>query len=615
VHFRVWAPKCQTVSVQLSNEVSFPAPSLREVALEAEPDGYFSGLLPDAGAGMFYKFKLPTGSFPDPASRFQPQGPHGASEIVDALHFPWTDGSWRGVRRQGQVVYELHIGTFTAEGNWAAAREQLPELARLGITLIEVMPVADFPGRFGWGYDGVNLFAPTRLYGRPDDFRAFVDRAHSLGLGVILDVVYNHFGPDGNYLNQFSPSFASQRHHSEWGEAINFDSEHSGPVREFFLANAAYWIGEFHLDGLRLDATQQIWDDSPQHILAEISRHARAAAAGRDVFLVAENERQQANLARRFESGGYGLGAIWNDDFHHSALVALTGHNEAYYSDYQGTPQELISAVKHGFLFQGQWFRWQKKCRGTPAWDLAPEQFVNFLENHDQVSNSLHGRRLYQSADPGQIRALTALLLLSPATPMLFQGQEFGATAPFLYFADHEGKLARDVAAGRNQFLRQFPSFASLQSNEPPDPPDAVQTFHKCKLDFSERQKHAPIFALHQDLLRLRREDPVFSRPQAGRLDGVVLGPASWVLRFFGPENDDRLLLVNLGVDQRLQSLAEPLVAPVEGHGWKIHWSSEDPRYGGSGTPPLGEWGNWLLPGHSALVLAPAAEEGRGALQ
>ncbi|MGH7969277.1 MAG: malto-oligosyltrehalose trehalohydrolase, partial [Limisphaerales bacterium] len=452
---------------------------------------------------------------PDPASRFQPDGPHGASEIVDPNRFAWTDQEWQGVPRNGQVLYEMHIGTFTTEGTWAAAAAQLPELKDLGITVIEMMPVADFPGRFGWGYDGVCLFAPTRLYGTPEDLRAFVDRAHNLGLGVILDVVYNHLGPDGNYLRDYSDDYFTDRYANEWGQAINFDGPNSGPVREFFLTNARYWIEEFHFDGLRFDATQQMFDSSPVHILAELSKHVRNAGGRRKTYLVSENEPQQARLVRSIENGGYGMDALWNDDFHHSATVAATGHNEAYYSDYYGTPQELVSCAKRGFLYQGQWCSWQKQHRGNPALGLEPGQFINFIQNHDQVANSLRGFRLDQLTSPGRFRALTALLLLGPATPMLFQGQEFGASAPFLFFADHNPDLARLVAKGRRGFLRQFPTIGDPEADSCLADPAADETFFSCKLDRAERRTNAATYQLHRDLLKLRREDPTFSSPRA----------------------------------------------------------------------------------------------------
>jgi len=552
---------------------------------------------------MFYKFKLASGSFPDPASRYQPDGPHGASQIVDPSKYHWHDQEWGGVEREGQAIYEMHIGTFTVEGTWRAAIAQLPELARLGVTVIEMMPVAEFPGRFGWGYDGVDLFAPTRLYGSPDEFREFVDSAHRLGLGVILDVVYNHLGPDGNYLKQFSVDYFSNRYPGEWGEPINFDGANSQPVREFFLTNAAYWIEEFHLDGLRLDATQGILDTSVDHILAALARRVREVGKPRSTYLVAENEPQRVNLVRPAEQGGYGLDALWNDDFHHSSRVALTGHREAYYRDYNGKPQEFISMAKRGLLYQGQWYSWQGKRRGTPGFGLSPSSFINFLQNHDQIANSLRGWRLQRLTSPGRLRALTALLLLGPATPMLFQGQEFAASAPFFYFADHNPELAKLVAKGRKEFVCQFKSIASPECVPYFEDPHSEQTYLQCKLDFSERSKHAADYRLHQDLLKLRHEEPIFSHPRIGGVDGAVLGAESFALRFFGPSGNDRLLLINLGRDLDLSPSTEPLLAPVEGSFWEMKWSSESPIYGGSGTLPLDLEKNSVLAGESAMLL------------
>jgi maltooligosyltrehalose trehalohydrolase len=601
VHFRVWAPSASRVDVVLE-EIG------RDVALEPEAGGYFSADVADVAAGARYRFRLDGGgaTYPDPASRFQPQGPHGPSQVIDPGAFEWTDDGWRGLSLPGQVIYEMHIGTFTRAGTWDAAREELPELATAGITVLEVMPVAAFPGRFGWGYDGVNLYAPSELYGTPDDFRRFVDRAHALGLGVILDVVYNHLGPDGNYLRQFSPDYFTDRYPNEWGESINFDGERAGPVRDFYVGNAGYWIDEFHLDGLRLDATQQIFDASPEHIMTAIGRRVREAARGRATIVVAENEPQHTRLVRPVEAGGYGLDGLWNDDFHHSVRVALTGRSEAYYSDYHGTPQELISAVKRGYLYQGQRYAWQSKRRGTPTTGLPPASFVAYIQNHDQVANSGRGERIHQLTTPGRYRAMTALLLLAPSTPMLFQGQEFAASSPFLFFADHTVDLARLVHKGRGEFLAQFPSLAVPEMEACLADPADRATFERCKLDLAERDRHAAAYALHRDLLRLRREDAVFRAPRAGSVDGAVLAAEAFVLRFFGERDDDRLLVVNLGRDLVLGAAAEPLLAPPEDRRWRMVWSSEDPRYGGCGMPPLPADESWHLIGHTAMVLAPA---------
>jgi maltooligosyltrehalose trehalohydrolase len=504
----------------------------------------------------------------------------------------------------------MHIGTFTREGTFEAARRELAELAHAGISVIEIMPIADFPGQFGWGYDGVGLFAPVAIYGRPDDFRRFVDDAHHAGIGVILDVVYNHVGPDGNYLRQFSEDYFTSRYENDWGEAINYDGANSAPVREWVTANARYWIEEYHLDGLRLDATQQIFDGSAENIIMAVAKSAREAAGARGIIVVAENEPQATKLIRPIQQGGYGLDALWNDDFHHSARVALTGRNEAYYTDYLGKAQELISAVKYGFLYQGQRYKWQKQRRGTPGLDLRPAQFIAYIQNHDQVANSATGQRLHQLSSPGRLRAMTALLLLAPGTPMLFQGQEFAASSPFHYFADHHPELNQQVRQGRTQFLMQFPSLAQPEMRDFDIDPGDPAMFERCKLDFRERQRHTGIYALHADLLRLRRDDPVFRLQKRGGLDGAVFTDEAFLLRYFGQHGDDRLLLVNLGRDLHLDPAPEPLLAPPEDMLWELLWSSEHPGYGGSGTPPVESKDNWRIPGQAAVVLRPRRKAG-----
>ncbi len=604
-HFRVWAPKAERVAVAI--EASADPNAQREFhPLDPESEGYFSGPAP-ARAGSLYRYRLDGNEHlhPDPASRFQPQGPHRSSCIVDSNQFAWHDAAWPGVKLKGQIIYEMHIGTFTREGTWAAAAEQLPELAEGGISLIEMMPVADFPGEFGWGYDGVNLFAPCRLYGQPDDLRRFIDRAHSLGMGVILDVVYNHLGPDGNYLMVYSDDYFSKKNGTDWGEAINFDGRNSGPVREFYISNARYWIDEFHFDGFRFDATQSIFDRSGEHILGAITRAAREAAGQRSIVLLAENEPQEVRLVRPEKAGGYGLDGLWNDDLHHTAIVALTGRNPAYYTDYGGSPQEFISAAKYGFLYQGQPYRWQKKRRGSPAFGLPPETFIACLENHDQVANSIDGARTRLQTSPARYRAMSALLLLTSWTPLLFQGQEFGATTPFLYFADVIEELRDPVRKGRFDFLKQFPGVESAEVQPQLANPSDPETFRKCKLDFAEREKFPQLVALYRDLIRLRREDPVFARQGLVELDGAVLGPEAFLLRFFSSLGDDRLLIVNLGRRLHPAIVPEPLLAPPAEHRWTNLWSSEALRYGGRGESPLEEENGWQFPAESATALRP----------
>lgn len=606
VHFRVWAPKARTVSVIIETG-STRRSTESETRLSAEPTlpGVFSGFLEDAAALSTYRFRLDDNAtlYPDPASRFQPQGPHGPSQVVDPTSFPWEDSEWRGSCPETQILYEMHIGTFTPEGTWSAATRELPRLAELGVTLLEVMPVADFTGRFGWGYDGVNLFAPTRLYGSPDDMRAFVNRAHSLNLGVVLDVVYNHLGPDGNYLPAFTDDYFTDRHKNDWGAAINFDGPRSEHVREYFLANARYWIEEFHFDGLRLDATQAIIDTSSTHILTEIVQTVRKAANGRATVLVAENEPQQTSLVRPASDGGNGIDLLWNDDYHHSAMTVLSGHNEAYFTDYLGSPQEFVSAAKWGYLYQGQRYKWQKKPRGMSSFGLNPHSFINFLQNHDQVANSARGLRCHALASPGLFRAMTALTLLMPGTPMLFQGQEFAASTPFLYFADHPPDLQQKVLEGRAEFLRQFPSIALPQMQARLKDPGDLQTFEQSKLRLEERELHAETYEMHRDLIRLRRDDPVLRSPKRGQYDGAVIGPDAFLLRYFGGTENDRLLIVNLGRDLLIDVVPEPLLAPSAGMSWQMEWCSEDPRYGGMGMIPPESEDGWKLTGASTVLL------------
>lgn len=607
VHFRVWCPDHPQIAVVIERADGHS----RELPLEREACGYAAAYVDDAKVGDRYRFKVAGELVPDPASRSQPDGPFGPSEIVDASAFAWTDDSWKGRTLAGSIVYELHCGTFTRGGTWRAAMDQLPHLVDLGVNVIEVMPIAEFPGRFGWGYDGVFPYAPTRLYGRPDDFRAFVNHAHRLGVAVILDVVYNHMGPDGCVLRRFAKQYFTERYDNEWGDALNFDGPGSAAVREFFISNAGYWIDEYHLDGLRLDATQAIHDRSDDNVLAAIGRKVREQARGRGTMLIAENEPQHVRLIRGRDEGGYGLDALWNDDFHHSAVVALVGRSEAYYSDHHGTPQGLISAAKYGYLFQGQRYAWQKQPRGASARGIPPAAFVVFIENHDQLANSGRGARLHQRASAGCLRAMTALMLLMPGTPMLFQGQEIAASAPFLYFADHNPELAKNVEKGRREFLAQFPSLADPAVQDTLALPHDPATFERCKIDWRERETHAAAYRLHRDLIGLRRAEDAFSRQQPGAVDGAVLGREAFVLRFPGEMPlDERLLIMNLGGDLVAGSFAEPLIAPIDGHTWQLQWSSEHPDYDGGGTPPVLNGEGWRIPGHAAVVLKPEASDG-----
>lgn len=610
-HFRVWAPG-RTVAVEILPARVGAGADVHP--LEPERDGYHAALLPGAGPGTRYRFRLDDGrAYPDPASRWQPEGPHGPSVVVDPDAWRWTDDGWQGPPRgRTPVLYEMHPGTFTPKGTWAAAAERLPHLRELGVDAIQMMPVADFPGDYGWGYDGVLLFAPYHRYGTPDDLRVFVDRAHAHGIAVILDVVYNHLGPDGNYLWAFSRDYFSRTHKTDWGDTPNFDGPRSAEVRAFFLANVRHWIREYHFDGFRFDATQDLHDTGPDHILAALSREARRSAGERRVLLVAENEPQDTRLVRAPEQGGHGLDMLGNDDFHHSAVVALTGRRQAYYRNHRGTAQELVSALKHGFLYQGQWYAWQDKRRGTSTREIPPGAFLHYLENHDQVANSLHGTRLHRMTSPGRWRAMVAVQLLGPQTPFLFQGQEFASSAPFLYFADQLPELARATRRGRARQLAEFESLGTEEARANLPDPASVETFRRCRLDWSERERNAWAFRLHRDLLALRSRDPVFSGAVPTAIDGAVLGEEAFVLRWWSPDGRpalERLMLVNLGRDLRLVHAPEPLLAPPPGGRWRLAWSSEAPQYGGNGTPPV-ETESWNLPSASAVVLLPAGPPG-----
>jgi maltooligosyltrehalose trehalohydrolase len=575
--------------------------------LRAEADGYFSAEV-RGRPGSRYGFLLGDDSkvYPDPASRSQPQGPHGLSEVIDPGSYTWHDEDWGGLTRD-PILYELHVGTFTPEGTFAAAAAHFDELAALGVTVLQVMPVAEFPGRFGWGYDAVCLFAPSHLYGPPDDLRHFVDRAHAAGLAVILDVVYNHVGPDGNYLRAFARDYFTDRYENEWGDALNFDGPASGPVREWVLANVAYWVREFHVDGFRLDATQQIFDASPEHLVAAIARTARAAAGRRRVLVTAENEPQHARFVQPPEAGGHGLDAIYNEDFHHSMRMTLVGTHEAYFTDYRGVASEWLACARWGVLFQGQHYSWQKASRGTPGLRLPRSTSVHFLENHDQVANTDRGRRLVDLARPADLRATTALLLLLPAMPMLFQGQEFGSRRPFVYFADHVAPLRDDVAQGRRTFLEQFERLRDPAVDEARAAPHDAASFRLCQLRRDPRDaEQAAWRALHRDLLSLRGE-----RPRAGGvhvLDGAAPDATLLLLRYFADDDGDWLVLLNAGADREVAALSEPLIAPPAGRTWLPRWSSEAFRYGGQGEMAWSP-GHWPVPGHALIVMHAALTE------
>jgi maltooligosyltrehalose trehalohydrolase len=600
--FRVWAPERSAVAVVIESRGEF--------RLEREEGGYFSAIVPDVAAGARYRFQIDAGSelLADPASRWQPEGPNGPSVVVDPHQFRWSDAGWPGLGRQGQVIYELHVGTFTPEGTWAAAAGHLSKLQDLGITAIQMLPAFEFMGAFGWGYDVVLPYTPTHLYGTPDDLRRFIDGAHAHGLGVVLDLVHNHFGR-GDRFDRFSPRYFNDSVTNEWGRQVSFDVVDAHGAREFFVANALYWIEEYHADGFRFDAAHAMHDDGREHILTEIVRRSRAAAGEKQLLIIAEDEPQQVRIIAPPAEGGHGLDAVWNEDFHHTAMVAATGRNEAYQHDHRGTPQEFVGLAKHGFLFQGQRYDWQNKPRGTPALRFRPEQFVNYLQNHDQVANTANGMRFWQRCSPGRARAITALFLLLPQTPMLFQGQEFAASTPFFYFLDRFGGLEGSVEEGREEFLEQFPSLRDERVLERLPPPHERATFTRSKLDWTDYDRHSHVVALHRDLIGMRKAEHAFAAQPSGRqseIDGAVIGARALILRYFADDpRDERLVAANLGRDLPLRSIPDPLAAPPEGLEWSLMWSTEDPRYGGEGQRAIDTRERWTLTADTVLVFAP----------
>jgi malto-oligosyltrehalose trehalohydrolase len=478
--------------------------------MKAEDGGWHSARVEAVGAGTPYTFLLEDGtSVPDPASRSNPWDVSGASAVVDPRAFEWTDDAWHGRPWHEAVVYEMHVGTFTPEGTFAAAIGKLDHLVRCGITAVEVLPVADFPGTRNWGYDGVLLFAPDAAYGTPDDFKRFVVEAHRRGLMVLLDVVYNHFGPEGNHLSAYAPQFFNAAHQTPWGAAINFDGEGAANVRAFFVHNALYWIEEFHLDGLRMDAIHAIADDSATHIVTEIAR-AIAAGPGHDrhVHLVLENDRNAARFLDR--AGPAHATAQWNDDWHHAAHVLVTGERDGYYADYAKRPAWMLArCLAEGFAYQGDPSAHRGgEARGEPSAHLPPEAFIPFLQNHDQVGNRALGERLVTLAPPERLRLATATLLLAPAVPMLFMGEELGATTPFLYFCDFKGELADAVREGRRKEFAAFARFADAKARAGIPDPNARSTFEASKIRWEDAGKPAQAewLARHSALLALRSE-------------------------------------------------------------------------------------------------------------
>lgn len=501
VHLRVAAPAARQVQLLLGEAPPSP--------MEPDATGAFAITVRDAHAGMRYRFMLDgQGPWPDPCSRWQPDGVHGPSMIIDPSTFVWSDGGWRGHERRHLVCYELHVGTFTPEGTFDGVTRHLASLAELGVTAIELMPVAAFPGTRNWGYDGAALFAPSEQYGTPDALRRLVDTAHGLGLAVILDVVYNHLGPDGAYLAAYLPEILTERHRSSWGPGINLDARGSDVARRLICDNALHWLVEYHMDGLRLDATHALFDEGDEHLLAQLTREIETYLPDRRVHLIAEDERNLDRLLLPRAAGGYGLSAVWADDFHHAMRRRLAGDHESYFSDFEGTAAEVARAVQDGWIYSGQIsVHAGGRPRGTSPARVPLDACVVSLQNHDQVGNRPHGERLHHQVDLATWMAAVTLLLTAPEMPLLFMGQEWAATTPFLFFTDHHDGLGPQVSAGRRQEFSHFSAFRHPDAVSAIPDPQAEQTWRASVLDGAESHSapHDDVRAQTQTLLQLRR--------------------------------------------------------------------------------------------------------------
>jgi maltooligosyltrehalose trehalohydrolase len=574
VRFQVWAPGRTAVELVLDSQSC----ARRIEHLTPSGDGTFIGAFDSVAAGDLYAYLVDgAGPYPDPCSRFQPDGVHGLSAVIDPTAFQWSDQSWRGISLERAVIYELHVGTFSPSGTFAGVTQRLPYLAHLGITAVELMPVADFPGSRNWGYDGASLFAPSRQYGTPDDLRRLVDTAHGLGLGVLLDVVYNHFGPDGAYCTVFSPFYRSSRHQSPWGPAINLDGEQSAAVRDFFIENALHWLHEYHIDGLRLDATHWLVDDSTPHFIAELAARVRSSVTNRPVLLVAEDERNLATIVRRPAEGGWGLDAVWADDFHHQIRRRAAGDRDGYYRDYSGSVADLASTLRKGWFYCGQHSAYADGPRGTSPAGVPLEHMIFCLQNHDQIGNRPFGKRLHHQIAPALFRALSALLLFAPETPLLFMGQEWAASTPFLFFTDHHPELGRLVTEGRRTEFSQFEAFANEEIRARIPDPQALATFEASRLNWDEQvdAPHAGMLELYRSLLGLRRTEKAM-RP-GRRFDVIELDDHGLALAR-GDTPGAAMLLVAWFA--RAGAYEHARFGPLmPGHRWSVVLSTEEPRF------------------------------------
>ena len=577
VRYRTWCKHDGASVLILDDE----GDTRRTLTLEAEGGGYFSGIDIAGVAGDRYQYRFgDSQGWPDPASRWQPDGVHGASMVIDPAAYRWSDETWTAPAYSDLIIYELHVGTFTAEGTFSSTIDRLEHLVALGVNAIELMPISDFPGDRNWGYDGVMLYAPARAYGTPDELRALVDAAHALGLAVIVDVVYNHLGPEGNYTGVYHNEYVNERLHTPWGAALNYAA---APVRAFFLENAPYWMREFHIDGFRLDATHEIADTSERHILAEIADAVHSLGG----FVIAEDERNEPQLLAPPARGGFGFDGAWADDFHHVVRVMLTGNREGYYANFEGTTGELAQTLTHGWLYRGQPQLTSGEKRGGDPAELKPEQFVYCISNHDQVGNRAFGERLGQIISPAAYRAASALLCLVPQTPMLFMGQEWSASTPFQFFTDHNAKLGRLVTEGRRREFQHFAAFRDPDVRQTIPDPQAGTTFASSKLHWAELHdsEHATILLLYREFIELRQTQPGFRARSRDKWLATEIDNGIIALLFGAPGEYQCAVLVDLIGGHAMPPLDQPRLTPGGGRDWQPLLSSNETRFGGSDAP------------------------------
>ncbi len=576
ISFRVWAPRADAVSLRLEGE--HPT----DLAMAKERDGWFALQTSRAAPGMRYRYVVDGTAYPDPASRRQPEGVHGPSEIVDPRAYDWSDLDWRGRPREQIVLYELHLGTFSDTGDFAGAAGHLDDLSRLGVTAVELMPVAEFPGARNWGYDGVFPFAPSSRYGRPEALKALVDACHSRGLAVILDVVYNHFGPEGNYLTATAPDFFTERRHTPWGAAIDFAGPRRRPVRDFFIHNALYWLEEYHFDGLRFDAVHAIFDESAPDIIDEIGDTVRRQMPGREIHLVLENDRNEARRLVRRDGRPERFTAQWNDDLHHALHVLITGETAGYYGDYAAGPDASLGrALAEGFAYQGEKSPFREgRPRGEPSAELPATAFISFLQNHDHIGNHPFGTRLAAQVSEPALHAGVAILLLSPQIPLLFMGEEWASRRPFAFFCDFEPALAQSVRDGRRREFAHFPEFRDTAARERIPDPTAEATFAMSRLDWTE-----PLEAEHARwLVRYRALIGIRAREIAPRLVGMpgfaghYRVPAPKVVVVEWRLGDGSLLLLSANFSD------QAVTPPAEAKSGRLLYASAEPGASGSAS-------------------------------